>query len=167
MKNHTVFTRESFKKLNQYLTQRMFVQISILEVMLIGICIISYFEKKFVLMYIGIAILIIYPIFCILYRNNRINKVLQQGENMYDVSYYEYEFKEDGIKVTFTFLEEQQRQDLSYKSVFKVIEDRNNLYLFLQAKQAYIVSKNGFENSSDLNEVILKLKKNTIKYIGK
>ena len=86
---------------------------------------------------------------------------------MYDVSYYEYEFKEDGIKVTFTFLEEQQRQDLSYKSVFKVIEDKNNLYLFLQAKQAYIVSKNGFENSSDLNEVILKLKKNTIKYIGK
>ena len=77
---------------------------------------------------------------------------------------YEYEFTDTNVNVHVTNKNTENHSSLTYQAIYKVTETANHLFIFISSNQAFIVSKDTFDNEECLKEVIDKIKKENIKY---
>ena len=62
--------------------------------------------------------------------------------------HYEFEFTEEMFQVTLVRKEIKNELKTNYKDLYMVVEAKDNIFIFIDSKRAYIVSVKGFENFS-------------------
>ena len=74
-----------------------------------------------------------------------------------------FEFQEDSFKVSAKTKNSTDFSELNYPALVKVMESEQDIYLYLSARQAYVLDKSGF-NSGSPDEFVEFLKDKNIPY---
>ena len=71
-----------------------------------------------------------------------------------------FEFGEDGFKVCANTSNLKETADLKYSSLVKVMEGKQDIYLFISKRQSYIIDKSGFTAGNPEDLIIFLQSKN-------
>ncbi len=74
-----------------------------------------------------------------------------------------FEFQDDVFKISTTYKNGTEMSELKYSSIIKIMESKSDIYLFISARQSYILDKTGFELGS-VDEFLNFLKDKNVPY---
>ena len=86
-----------------------------------------------------------------------INKALELNANII------FEFQEDTFKISATTKNGTESSELNYSAIVKIMESKQDIYLFISKRQGYILDKSGFALGCPL-EFVKFLKDKNIPY---
>ena len=165
IRNTTRFSKEAYYALNKTLSSKIYIACIVFEIVL-GVLAAFIMIKDKDLLKGGIIILMMlaYPFVLFAIMNGQIRKNYEINKLTFQDMIYEYEFTDTNVNVHVTNKNTENHSSLTYQAIYKVPETANHLYIFISSNQAFIVSKDTFDNEECLKEVIDKIKKENIKY---
>lgn len=164
IKNTTYFNKEAYYTLNKSISGQIFIVGILFEIVLSGIaCYFLFISKEYLKGIIIILLMISFPFVLNFFINNQIKKTYKSSEQVLKETKYDYIFTENNISITSANMNIQSQDNITYQAIYKVIETVSYLFIFISSNQAYVVSKDSFEND-DLNIVINKIKEENVKY---
>lgn len=139
--------------LNKYKTFNLIVSV----IIFIAVNISCYIQKEGILISI-LTSLIVAMIFYFLIKNilkktsrkiNFVEDIVEIEQEIYEEKIVEKVKKKNGTETV---------SELVYKDIYKIKEDKNNFYLYLNSVSAMIISKNKIEDLNEFNKLINKRK---------
>lgn len=165
IRNTTRFSKEAYYALNKTLSSKIYIACIVFEIVL-GVLAAFIMIKDKDLLKGGIIILMMlaYPFVLFAIMNGQIRKNYEINKLTFQDMIYEYEFTDTNVNVHVTNKNTENHSSLTYQAIYKVTETANHLFIFISSNQAFIVSKDTFDNEECLKKVIDKIKKENIKY---
>lgn len=145
--NRTVYDKDRLIRFSNYITLRkkffwafmivctVLVSISFALTLALGIC-----DYNIIFYFALIIFLDITQVFCyFILPRLTVNKAFGLNTNIL------FEFQEDTFTISAVNKNATEHSELNYSSLKKVMESKRDIYLFISAKQGYILDKSGFE----------------------
>ena len=168
IKNTTKFSKEAYYALNKTLASKSYIACIFFELLLGGlVAYLMIVEKDYLKGGIILGLMAIYPFFLTFIMNFQIKRNYEMSKISFQDMVYNYEFTDTQVNLHLINKDKESSGNLTYKSMYKVIETTDFIFLFLSSNQAYIVSKSTFEKKEELETVINKIKSENVKYIVK
>ncbi len=124
----------------------------VLSLASLGLYFAKLLELYFTFIFLGLGVLIVIANIMLQYANKRNNS------NVKGDLTYKFLFGDESFNVETDLGDQHSNSQISYSSLFKVKEDDNYIYMFINARNTYFVDKKGFNNKEDLDFVKNKLK---------
>lgn len=165
MKNVTFYTKDIYKRYNRYHFKSVLNPKSnwakILLVIIITIYVVLLKESVLFFTFFLISdILFILLYFTDLLADFQTDNIYQKYPDFFDTR-HEFSFNKD----SFTINTKEFNQEIPYKTLLKVVETNEDLYLYTSKVSAFLITKSGFKKDQD--KVINILKKQVTNYITK
>lgn len=107
--------------------------------------------------------LIAYTLFVILLNKSNVKKAFNNSEVLKSNIKFNYDFEEEKVNVEIVTSYNVQKQVVRYNEMFKVIENKEYLFLFVNQFNSLVVNKNDMDEQG-LKELITNLKMNVKRY---
>ena len=147
MKNKTIVTFAEHTALNKVILRlRSFPLIVVYMIAVLVFSVYGFITANYVIGIAGAVIFIVFPVLWLLFFKKK-NKDTY-NEELYKDMHYEFEFTEEMFQVTLVRKEIKNELKTNYKDLYMVVEAKDNIFIFIDSKRAYIVSVKGFENFS-------------------
>lgn len=147
--NNTRILEKEHKELNKVIfIMRVLPLIIIYELMALVFVIYGIISKDYFIVIIFSAIMLLFPFIIVFTSYYRTKKIYQKYQDIYQRSTYTYSFYEEGVKIDLDSCGAHNDGYFKYQDL-KIVETKDNIYLFVSASNAYVVSINGFESNFD------------------
>lgn len=168
--NKTYIKEREHKALNKTVfNSKMTPMIIVYQVMALIFMIYGFIVKNYFIAITFGVLLVCFPALMILLSRLRTIKLYNKYKELYANLIYTFTFYDNFVKIDLSNGNKQSSGKFNYQDL-SVIEDKENIYLFISATNAYVVSKEGFEKNYDplgFRSVVLgKVKKYKIKKRG-
>ena len=149
MKNTTYITFDEHTKLNKVIVKmRAIPMISAYMIAVLAFSLYGFIIGNYIIGITGAAILVLFPLISFLYLRKKNKDSFEKYKDIYKDIRYEFEFTEDEFKVVLIQKDSQNEYKTAYEKLSRVIETKDNIFVFIDSSRAYIVSVKGFENFS-------------------
>ena len=152
MKNTTYITYDEHTMLNKVIVKtRAIPMLSAYMIAVLAFSCYGFITGNYVIGIAGAVILVLFPLISFLYLRKKNNDSYEKYKDIYKDIRYEFEFTQDEFKVVLIQKDSQNEFKTAYEKLSKVIETKDNIFVFIDSSRAYVVSIKGFENF-DRNE---------------
>ena len=169
MKNITYITYCEHTKLNQVIIKTKAIPLmSIYMIALLAFTLYGFIVKNYIIGIAGASIIVLFPLVSILYFKKKNKDSYNKYKEIYQDIHYEFEFKEDYLTVVLIQKGVKNELKTKYEELSSVIEAKDNIFIFIDSKRAYVVSIKGFENFDRVEfRSLVQTKVKRYKIIGK
>lgn len=172
--NKSTFTKEGYIALNKAMLSKNFLSIILIEIVVVAGIVLSAVVQNWTFLGIFGGLFVLFPIFVLLTFKSGIKKVIASGQEYFDKIYYQFVFKSDLIDFEYGAVDPTQNEEIqktektkmqfSYETIYRVIENKEYVFIFIAKNQGYTLSKKEFASEEELNQVRTWLKAGGVNY---
>ncbi len=140
----TIINKEEFKRFQKYFLNSgkyNFLSKLLMVLLALLVIIISYFKHNYRVLYLVVAFSIIYPIALVVTINWQIKKKYERKKKVNELI-EEFRFYNDNFVSKLA----KSSIKISYDAVLKIVETKQNFYIFMEDNQAFIIIKNNLND---------------------
>lgn len=137
--------------------------IIIYDLVVLSFSVLFFVFDLLILGFFFLGTIIAYTLFVILLNKSNVKKAFNNSEALKSNVRFNYEFEEEKVNVEIITSYNVQKQIIRYDGLFKVIENKEYLFLFVNQFNSLVINKNDIDEQG-LNDLRLKLKDSVKKY---
>lgn len=146
MNNTTYLNKDHFIKCNELIYKYYFFNmIFIFDILDALFVLFLIYISNYILAIIFTLLIILFPILLnILIKKKTKESIALLFKNNNDLFVYDYKFSEDSFKVNIFYKDKNKEYNFSNEKVLRVIEEDDNIYIFVDKTTCFVVEKKGF-----------------------
>jgi hypothetical protein len=173
--NKSTFTKNGYIALNKAMLSKNFLSIILIEIVILAGIILAIVVSNWTFLGIFGFLFVFFPLLVLLTFKSGIKKVIASGQDYFDKIYYQFTFKKDIIEFEYGALDpvqnekvqqtEKTKMQFSYETIYRVIENKEYIFIFIAKNQGYTLLKKEFSSEEELIQVRTWIKAGGVKYI--